>query len=260
MSKRPRFEKFVNNLPATNKISVLPLTHGTTAHNLRDMMDKKEIRPFLCDTLGKEVVFTFYGRPAYRPKNTEQALYQEVGAPVFLILSPDLIAKSGLAHPFDTGANNSGLYEAFLGDAPTLADFSFDPTQTSLPALVGRFYGDNRSYLKNSPDRFASFNGDEFEAKAYHAALMDARRKGSGDERASTIEIAISDKISIEKKHILFAIVPDVLIDGGDTIEALIEAEISIEPYMFRPGMSWSNYMSQIYSLVEGRYKSGKLL
>ncbi len=260
MAKPPRFEKFVTKLTSTNSLPVLPLTHGTTAFGLRDIVNEGELKVNMCDTLQRDLIFTFYGRPSYRPKDAEKSFYQNVGAPVFLILSPDLIAKSDLAHPFDSGADKLGLYKPHFGEKAKLSDFSFNPSQNSLKALIEKFYGDNKAYMSNLPKNDAGLSGDEFEAKAYHASLMDGRREGAGDERASSIEITLYENVTIRRKHVKLAVIPDVLADSGETIDKLNAIGFPIETYSFRPGLSWSDYMALIYDLVENWYKIERLL
>lgn len=264
MTKKPRFKNFVDELPASNSVAALPLTHGTTAHSLRDIMSSGEIKLKKCEFLGKDLLFTFYGRPAYKPNNSKETIHREIGLPVFFIISKDLLADVELAYPFDTGALKAGFYADHLGvqenDADlqqVLSDYQFSPSSDRVSSLVTHYYASNENYLSNAPLSNPKFSGDEFEAKTYHGLI--ASMATQGDERASTFEIIFAQALQITDPKFLAIVLPDILAESGKTADLIRKTNMTILPYRTRRGLSWDHYISDIYNIVE-RYFDEKNL
>lgn len=102
------------------------------------------------------------------------------------------------------------------------------------------------------------FQGDEFEAKDYSDLVTS--NVARGDERASTIEVIFDKPLDLKDKKFAAIVIPDVLADTGKTANAIRSTGMEIITYQYRRGSSWSNYVTEIYGLVEDFYrKSGKL-
>lgn len=139
-SSRPAtsyFRKFVRQLPAHPES--LPYTHVTDAHGLREISASKLIQTNMCDILGASLVYCFYGRPAYRKNQGEQASGLTSVTPVALILNPERMPEPRFIHPFDTGAFNAKLFRKHLHPAMTIQDFGLDPDLSMPGKLVAHF-------------------------------------------------------------------------------------------------------------------------
>ena len=91
----------------------LPMTHVTRRVNLQTILEKKCLETEWCGWMEKELVYAFYGRPAYRPKipgqkqqnRNLQTHNDPVLMPVCFLLNMDNVTEPPIhQHPFDTGA------------------------------------------------------------------------------------------------------------------------------------------------------------
>ena len=114
MSKRKadgRFRKFVD---AQNDSSLpLPLVHTTSAYSFADLCDGDSIDPRYCKWFKKDLIYLFYGRPAYR---TEEAEFTDLSFnwPIIFVFDPEKIDGITSIYPFDTGAFFLNLYNRFF--------------------------------------------------------------------------------------------------------------------------------------------------
>jgi hypothetical protein len=63
-SPRGNFVALVRSAPASSV--ALPLTHVTSSYSIHDTMGQEALLPWHCGIFGGDLVYLFYGRPAYR--------------------------------------------------------------------------------------------------------------------------------------------------------------------------------------------------
>src|SRR5882672_10801104 len=87
---RKFFRRFIDlhAVTAPTDMQLLPLTHGTKAIKLRDILTagRIELPREPCQVLKEKLIFTFYARPSYRVNPGAGGLKRPAGAPTYLLL------------------------------------------------------------------------------------------------------------------------------------------------------------------------------
>jgi hypothetical protein len=96
-----RLKKFIDEQEVRTRS--LPLVHSTNAYCFADVVSDDFIRPEFCDHFQQNIVYLFYGRPAYRSENAE---FTDLSFswPIVFVFDPEKIKDIKAVFPFDTGA------------------------------------------------------------------------------------------------------------------------------------------------------------
>lgn len=127
-----RFRAYIEKQEANP--SLLPLVHTTSAYSFRDMYEDDTIDPKMCRHFNEELIYLFYGRPAYR---TEKAEFTdlEFNWPIVFIFDPRMIEGIKRVLPFDTGAFCLNLYNRFFAKNAQMEDFELPGSQGSVAQI-----------------------------------------------------------------------------------------------------------------------------
>lgn len=173
----------------------LPLTHITDGYSFRDIMDGGALVPGPCGVFGGNLLYLFYGRPAYRAAAEIESNGSEAYWPVCFVMKPDAAAASRI-YPFDSGAFHHHRFNRFIYHKMMKEDFELDIDPDTPGKLVRLFWQDERSYF-NADGTSGFVPGTfEFEAKAYQALIQDVGR-AAFDERNSAVEIQTDAPIDL---------------------------------------------------------------
>ena len=260
---RPFFRRFVDRhlVPPPGDLTALPLTHGTKALLLRDILATGQLTlPHEPSRfLRQRLIFTFYGRPSYRVNPNAGGLKRSAGAPTYILIKPKAFAFAAATHPLDTGAFSLSLYEANIERALNPADFGFDPTLDDVKKIVFYFFGDNSSYVRNTPRLGLNVPDGNDEAQAYYDVISEHHME-TLDERGSSIEVALSKPIEISVEWIECIVMPDLLVDAEDYGRILRDLQINVRTYRFTRGHRPSDYISRIFDVVLDYYREKRIL
>lgn len=218
--KGKRFQKIINTRIA--KSLDISLVHSTDAYRLRDMVDDGEVIPQTCDVFPDEkLTYLFYGRPAYRVNANEKPAGLQHFLPICLIFKPEWTPLIKRVFPFDSGAFENGMYEAFLHKGMKLDDFELEPDLRSAGKLISLFFQSPGAYMSARAKPSLDLDPEEFEAHSY-MALLNAKGSNSVDCRSSSIEIQVSDPIDLHSS-LEAVILPSSFSNGniGSKIRAL---------------------------------------
>lgn len=173
----------------------LPLTHVTDGYSFRDIMAAAALQPTPCHVFGGQLVYLFYGRPAYRAAAQAEANGSEAYWPVCFVLESDAVAATRI-YPFDSGAFHYRRFDDFMYHRMIKEDFELDSAPESPGKLVHLFWRDMRSYFNASA--YGSFEPGplDFEASAYRRLIRHEGRAGF-DERNSAIEIQTDQPVDL---------------------------------------------------------------
>ncbi len=256
------FRRYVAGLqvPPGSDARLLPLTHGTSAIFLRDILAEGRLRlpQQPCETLKDRLIFTFYGRPSYVRSETTSALTRPTGAPTYILLKPSALAAATMAHPLDTGAFKQDLYKGHIDRAFQATDFGFEADDESLLKVVFHFFGSNASYMEFTP-RKPNIEAGELEALAY-LDVINSRDSAKVDVRDSSIEIALGKEIEITSATVQCVILPDVLMDSPHYGALLAEHGIDVRAYRFTPPIDSAGHATRILDCVVTYYREKGLL
>jgi hypothetical protein len=196
----PSFTDYLKTFPVQ---PLLPLAHSTSFLHFRDILSSHVLTPTPCTVFkDEELLYLFYGRPAYRVSRGVLGSPQLRHLPVCFLLQPDAITTPKRVYPFDSGAFMSNLFKNFLTGLD-LDNFALlDDFPKTLQRLISAFYGSNLNYYYGKMDGPASGSPLDIEVNAYLAMLRDtgvafASESTSSDDRRYTIEIQADSSIQL---------------------------------------------------------------
>lgn len=250
------FRRFINNLESLQ--THIPFVHSTDAYSLKDILENKSIDPQSCGIFtGEELIYLFFGRPAFRPNLQEESASLAHYAPVCLILKKDFRISTRRAFPFDSGAFQKNLYGSFMHKKMKLGDFSLDFDSGIPGKVVNFFFGSVERYMIGKAKAEIEIDSSEFEVYSYHA-LLNFRESNEIDSRSSAIEFQTSSKIMVEEA-VAAVVLPQSFVDGsiGDILN---NAGIEVLPYRGYDRLRPVEYMSKIHDLCISYYEQKKYI
>lgn len=166
------------------------------------------LSPRRCEVFEQDLLYLFYGRPAFRRSEGKQ-VRQTAKAPVVLLLSPDTANRGVRMFPFDSGAF-SGRYDDWVHRGMKLQDFEMQCSLEAAQRHVQAFYSNNMHYVRMAP-RTPSFSyiGD-FEVEALVHMLADPS-VNAADDRRLAIELQLDESVSLSSPSVIGVILPDEL-------------------------------------------------
>lgn len=234
---------------------VLPLTHLTSTIVARDIISEGEIAAKSCNVRGRDLVYTFYGRAAYRV-GADKTVPLEAFCPFCFVLKGSLIDNKTEVVPFDTGAYAGRMYKYHNGDQIDFEDFAISTDPIAINKLIAKIFGTLRRYVNS--DRTSLPNADdlcapgELDARTY-LSLIRADGRNEPDDRVSSVEVAFNGAVSLAE-DLIAIIVPHTLWNehaATDWIEPLTKAGVKIRTYEFIPGKDAEHY----HCLLEAEFK-----
>jgi hypothetical protein len=224
----------------------LPLTHVTDGYSFRDIMQSEALVPSHCNIFGGELVYLFYGRPAYRAAAELESNGSDAYWPICFVMEPGATAATRI-YPFDSGAFHHHRFEKFTYHKMIKEDFELDPDPATPGRLLRLFWQDEKSYF--DAEGVSAFQPGvlDFEAKAYLELVRD-RGRGPFDERNSAIEIQVDTPIAL-RGHTVAVILPHAF--ATPPMLAKIEALGALAlPYDVVRRHGPTEMVGQIYTIV----------
>lgn len=240
----------------------LPLVHMTLAGHARDIIDAGRIQARRCRVFERDLVYFFFGKPAYRYKGDlekEDLVYR---FPAAFLLDP---AKVGHHHvyPFDTGAAKLGLYrdaDQTLG----IVDYELMPDQTSPQRMLQWAFHDVDAYMRSDVKGELTGGVPEFDqvTQSFERIARRARPgtnlEGRYDGRAVSIEVATNQDVSLGDA-VDCVILPEAFLESkGKTnrvaIDSLNGLGVETLTYEWAPHRTPHSYKSEIEALIRSRF------
>lgn len=253
MSSKHDFSLFDKIENSKGALDFLPILHTCDGYSFREIIIDGFLDVNPCKVFNKEdLVYTFYGIPAYRIKS-KKASENLAYFPVCFILDLEKCSLNPKRiFPFDSGAFHffSDLKEKYFHDRIKLKNFNLNPIKATPKKTVDYFYNTNRNYLAKKP----TINSEdipkiEFELRGY-TQLINDKTADRYDDRLSTIEISFDSKIELNSDVFSSIILPNGFLDDQRIIEILKNKYGVLNPigYSTYDGMP-NEFMSRIRSL-----------
>jgi hypothetical protein len=207
--KKNQFGEFIHCAPILS--GGIGLTHVTDCVNIRSVLDSGKLEPRPCSVFNKNLLYLFYGRPAFRRKWDGEATSNLGYARICFILHDDVAQKASRILPFDSGGYE-GFKHAFhekLG----LEDFKIDPTD-SPRKIVAAFYDDFGGYYWMRPTAGLTFPLSQNVIDSYYK-LITGNLKEAFDDRCAAIEIQLEQPLPLAGQ-VLAVIGPNQMFDDLD--------------------------------------------
>ena len=201
------------------------------------------------------MTYLFYGRPAYRAKDGNNAR-MEFEWPIIFIFDPDKIARIHNVFPFDTGAYAKGLYSDFFDPKSKIMDFALDPSIESARKLVGTFYVSHEEYYCGYTRKNVEIPMRQFEMQGvFELSRLPGVQDGAlgtlvRDERSSAIEVQVSEPITL--KDSLLAIILPAPYMGDPLTQAALNrwAVTEVHDYPTLHNMGSEAWVGQVYEIA----------
>ncbi|MES2497545.1 MAG: hypothetical protein V4618_15640 [Pseudomonadota bacterium] len=202
-------------MPARASMSLL---HCTNVERGVGIMQAGDLQPSACPVYGEELLYLFYGRPAYRSNPSATAGRIEELWPVGLVFDPSVLHAAIRVVPFDSGG--FARYHDLLGPHLDRNAFELD-TGADLPGrIVAAFFETNGNYYFQRPavaERDLPIS--RLEARGYARLIADPSLRDD-DDRCATIEVQFDREVRLADA--LQAIVaPTVMLEDPAILDAL---------------------------------------
>ncbi|TPL49775.1 hypothetical protein [Mesorhizobium sp. B2-4-6] len=227
----------------------LSLVHCTTVGSGLNLLDHGNLKPTRCPVYKTDLLYLFYGRPAYKPAAGVGASGILDLAPICLVLDPTLIDSAVRVVPFDSGG--FARYEALIGPNLKRSDFELNGDPSLPLRLVKAFYQTNRNYYDQAPTvRESDLPPSRRTARALARLINDPAIRNI-DDRCGAIELQFSTAIPLADA--LQAIVaPSAMLDDSDVLQALARCPGAVPiPYKTYGRFEPLGFANTIYERVD---------
>lgn len=213
----------------------LPFAHTCDSYTFRDVLDTNQLEPSPCQVYtGENLLYFFYGRPAYK-KILGESVSMESFWPVTLLIDPISFGGIKRVLPFDSGGFPK-QYEQALHPKMKREHFELAADIQTIRRFVKGFWGCNRAYFEGRKDGSPSIRATDFEAKAF-VELISTKTSTPGDDRRSSIEIQIEDIVALRPgTPVVLAVLPSEISEEPEVATKLTEWGAEIRPYSIHHG------------------------
>lgn len=188
----------------------MPFFHTCDGFYLQKVIDSGSLIPTKCPEYGEDLLYLFYGRPAYKKKDGDPSKLSFL-MPVCFILDYNAVTAIRRIAPFDTGGFKE--YNGFMHQAAQRDEYLLNPDKKSIEKFLGFFYESNEHYFKGRPKELVTYDRAHHQLESVHNIMKDCG-KCSGDDRKYTIELQLTDPIPLDAGLLQAVILPDVLKDS----------------------------------------------
>ncbi|WP_018900816.1 hypothetical protein [Rhizobium sp. 2MFCol3.1] len=242
----------------------LPLVHVTEVGIGNEIIFSGQLQARQCKVFGRKLLYFFLGRPAYRLHDEAETSRYISRYPCVFVVDPKRV-KPVQVYPFDTGAARAGFYDSadpHLG----IKDYLLDGTYESARQQLGFAFESVEDYFEGHLKPGLTDDVPHFE-QATHSYVSIANQANRGindpgtyDDRASAIEIASEDHLSL-KGAVELVIMPQQYLEGetgkknDKLIERLKALGINIAPYDWQSTRSPADFRAEINAKVLAHFR-----
>ncbi len=211
------FADYINGFAPAD--GTMHLMHSAPVTIGADIILSGELRTRPCTVYtGEDLLYLFYGRPAFKPLPGLPASAIAEHLPMCLVVDPTLLGDAVRILPFDSGGY--GRYAAHTGPLVQRADFELGPGCEVPMRLVRAFFETNRNYYIQTPtSNDAAIPVSQREAKAF-ARLSRDPALADDDDRRSTIEVQIGRAVPLATA-LKAVVAPPVLLSDTEVVRVL---------------------------------------
>lgn len=230
----------------------LGLTHVTDCARLGSLIQSEKLEPRLCDVFGENLVYLFYGRPAYRRPWSGDATSNLDYARICLVLRDAVVDKAHRILPFDSGG-----YQRYAGafhETLDIADFELAHGDHPLK-LIGAFYDSVENYWTMNPTQPREFPATQNVIRSYYQLITGGLAEAF-DDRCAAIEVQLNETLALDGE-VLALVGPNQIFDDP-AVTALLD-KWDAEPrgyrltHMFNPPETSARLTAEVERFLEDR-------
>jgi hypothetical protein len=230
-----RFEDLL--LEVKGGLKVLPIIHSCDGYGFRSILESGKIEMRYCDVFKENLVYAFYGKPAYKI-HLVGATKNDALFPVCFIMNQDYLQEFWRIYPFDSGAfaKIDEIKSKYFHDKMNISDFQVRADIRNAVRIVEKFYSNNEKYVDDKPDVNVNiFRPTEYEARGYAELITSARVEGF-DNRVSTIEMVYNADINLNADNLMQVIMPNSLTGDAEVVRMLGDKYGVLDPITYYIG------------------------
>jgi hypothetical protein len=248
----------------TVSISPPDLIHVTSVGWGRRIVGAGTLERRRCDVFGKELVYFFVARPAYRFGRGDEKNDQLNFFPFAIALSPNALPAPYHVYPFDTGAYMAGFYDEVVDPSIYVDDYELEPDLASALRHIEWAFGGVEEYFDAKIRSGLAGSIPHWRSVAQNwiriASLASTGRE-KPDRRASAIELAYAQSVDLRQGHARLLVFPEQLLEdpnGTNTafLNSIRELNIEFETYDWRPNETPDSFADVIAQIMRRRLES----
>lgn len=243
-------EQFLDERFNTSVIAhpALPFFHTCEAIYLQSILDSGELQPRYCGVYGEELLYLFYGKPAYKSADPANSRFNYM-MPVIFVVNNEAVKTIKRAVAFDSGAFNH-YTDHYLHKSMKKEEFYLTPEKGTLNKMIDYFFSGNDGHFEGIAKKNLDYDPVHFQLEGYHS-ILNSDHKTDVDDRKATIEIQVDYSIALNNKNIEAIILPKHLAESP-TIKKYITDTVAIPTVPIKNyGVAARNYY--VYILEEVR-------
>lgn len=249
----PRLWNWLKDVPPCDK--ALVWCHTTNAIRFRAMADSGECKVRRCGVFDEDLLYFFYGRPAYRMEDVPMA--KAASQPVVLLFDPLLVDSGKRLYPFDSGAFHDNRLDRWMDPEMELPAFALKCGSEGATRFVAAFFESNDNYLRTQVRKDLKQYGGEFEVSALvrlFVAAADCNPDQPADDRRMALELQFDKTVSLRSAALMGVIYPDELVQAKwfKSFQAECKDDVVWTSYSPHP----SKLASQYQGLLEDRARA----
>lgn len=239
--------KFIDALAGTTPITpALPLVHTTSSPDFEyEIGPNSVLKAQKCKVYAEDLVYFFYGKPSYRPQDSDTLHKAEMKqfAPVCLVLDVPSGVVPKRVMPFDSGAYHNGVMSREGHAHRRLKKEYFELQDRDAPGgIVNVFFGSNLDYFNEKPLSVPTVDPATNTCVESYVSLISRTGTNQGDSRLNSIEIQFGQDIDLGIAGTVLAVaMAEPLYQDRKEIQGILTAW-GAEPLLydlngrFRPG------------------------
>ena len=241
--------------------AALSLVHSAPVFYAGEILRGGKFEVRRCPVFGKDLLYFFVLRPAYRSRLGGEKSHQLTRFPVAFIVRPEAVEPYSV-YPMDTGAAAGGAFAGQADPFVFLEDYELEPNHAAAAGHIAWAFGSLAAYYDGvlRADILDDVPQHEVVTRGF-ADVARMGREGSNrhDRRASTVEVTSSRDVQLQG-NVLLAIVPKQFLEdpagpNGAMIARLKELAIPFRTYEWQPNTAPDEFQKDISDIARGFYR-----
>ena len=186
----------------------LPLIHTTECFRFESIVTSGRLSTSSCPVFGESLLYTFYGRPAYRDTSKHHPVCDISFYPVCFVFTPGTLFRlAKRLFPFDSGASQLGLYEPAISAGNAIRQYELAAAAETARRIVKCFFTVDTGYLSNAPVQGMKFEDGDADVDSYYK-LICGGAASECDDRRSAIEVQLGSDLDLGDRILMAIVLP----------------------------------------------------
>lgn len=232
----------------------LPLIHTSRCEFIDVIISGGGLTPQPCPVFHEDLLYLFYGRPAYRSRKGHQGGDRIGLCPVCFVFKPGSAVTTAIRRlfPCDSGALAADRFQPEIHTSDR-DDLELEPNIESARKLVSLYFAKNSRYFHGEVAPGITLPGGSIEERFLQLLQRDGPVQY--DDRKSAIEIQTDQNISLTDQ-LLFIVLPESYMDEAQIREAILMVwKCDVITYEFVKGSAPNEYYAIVRSCVRKRFR-----